>query len=107
MIKYDIKATDIFSAELFPLMTTELAAISKRLSQIPCKNRSEIVISFLKDHCLKTTWLGESKTTTDLITSRTFKTTNIESVFESCRTNNQFLMSFEKYIQTQLDPVPA
>src|SRR5688572_30405619 len=108
MIKYDIKASDRFSAALFPLVTTELSAIGDRLSQIPCRNRGEIVISFLKDHSLKTTWLSESKTTTDLITSRSFTTIHIESIFESCKkTNTEFLRSFEDYIQKQLDPVAA
>lgn len=107
MIKYDIKDTDRFNAPLFPLVTTELSAIGERLSQIPCRNRGEIVISFLKDHSLKTTWLGESRTTTDLMTSRAFATIHIESMFESCKANSQFLRSFEEYIQKQLDSVTA
>ena len=104
MNKYDIQATDTFDPLLFPLVTGELSVISKRLSPILCRNRGEIVISFLKDHCLQTSWLSESKETTSLITSREFRTSQIESLFESCRPHIHFRTAFEAFIKKQLEP---
>jgi hypothetical protein len=97
-----IKDYEKFSPVNYPNAMHELAALIQGISQIPVYFKVEIIISFLKDHNLKTNWVEGNPALTRMITSGFFKTAHLESLFESCRHNKVFLNDFEAYIKRQI-----
>lgn len=97
-----IKDYEKFNPENHPNAIHELAALSQGISHISIYYKVEIVVSFLKNHCLKTDWIDANQPLTRMITSGFFKTSNLESLFESFRSNKVFLIDFEHYISKLL-----
>jgi hypothetical protein len=91
-----------FNPENYPMAVHELSALSQGISEISIYYKVEIIVSYIKDHCLKNDWIDANPALTRLITSGFFKTSHLESLFESCRSNKVFLKDFEDYISTQL-----
>jgi hypothetical protein len=91
-----------FSPENYPKAFHELSVLNQGISNVGIYYNVEIVVSFLKNHCLKTTWIDANPALTRMMTSGFFKTSHLESLFESCRNNKAFLKDFEEYISQQL-----
>jgi hypothetical protein len=97
---YDIKTGDNFVPFNYPEVEKELTLIRKGISHIHSTVKGEVIISYFKDYCLKCEWIKDYPKLTELITSRHFKTTHIQSLFDACRSNKIFLETFEGYIKT-------
>ena len=97
-----INDNENFYPENHPNAISELSALSRGISDIPIYFRAEIIISYLKEHCLKTTWIDANPALSRRITSGFFKTSHLESLFESFRNNKFFIKNFEQYISKQL-----
>jgi hypothetical protein len=97
-----IKDYEKFSPANYPNAIHELSVLNQGISDIAIYYNVEIIISFLKNHCLKTTWIDANPALTRMITSGFFKTSHLESLFESCRNNKVFLKDFEDHISKQL-----
>jgi hypothetical protein len=101
-INNNIKNHEQFSAVNFPNAMDELSTLSQGVSQISIYYKVEIIVSYLKNHCLKTDWIHANLPLTRMITSGFFKTSHLESLFESFRNNKVFLKDFEDYIAKQI-----
>jgi hypothetical protein len=101
--KYNIQDTDRFVADYYPEMVNELAVMRSYMSPIFCNNKGEIVVSYLKDHCLRNSWIKGNPELIKLITSGFLLVSHTESLFESCRRNKPFSDDFEDYIKWQLE----
>lgn len=99
---YEVRERDIFQLQFYPEVQNELVVISKRLKQMPGDHKTEIVISFLKDHCIKTEWFRNNGDVIKLITSRFFNTEHIEALFNGGKSNRAFISDFEKCISALL-----
>jgi hypothetical protein len=99
---YHIKEGDRFAAEDFPLVVSELRILSQGISHIPATGKGEMIVSFVKDHALNSEWVKENPTLSGLITSRVFPTSNIESLFDSCRGNITFKEQLQDYIMNHV-----
>src|SRR5688572_4030933 len=97
-----IKDYERFSPANYPNAVYELSALNQGISDIPIYFKVEIIISYLKNHTLKTEWIDANPALARMITSGFFKTSRLESLFESCRNNKVFLTDFEDYISKQL-----
>lgn len=95
---YNVSDNDEFSASDYPRVVDELAALNKGTVHVPVDHKTDMIISYLKDHCLDTGWIHSNPALATLITSKSFSTLQIESLFESCRKNVAFLADFETYI---------
>lgn len=95
---YTIKDADTFNPENYPEVVKELAVMSKGMAHIPIYYKENIVISYFKDHSIKYDWADANPKLAELITSNTFMSLHIESLFESCRKYKHFLKGFEDYI---------
>ena len=103
MTKYNILKGDNFNSINFPDVVKELAAIQISLEGYDSHHKSEIVISFLKDHSIQMRLIPGNKKMIKAINSTFRSTSHIESLFDSCRENKSFLNGFERYIQGELE----
>jgi hypothetical protein len=97
-----IKDNEHFNPANYPNAMSELSALKLGISETSIYFKAEIIISYLKDHSLQTTWLDANPRLTQMVTSGFFKTSHVESIFESGRRNKTFLNNFEEYISKQL-----
>lgn len=100
--KYSIKDTDVFDCQDFPQIVRELEAIKDITATLPDGYKIEIIISFLKNHSIRKTWIQANQPLVDLITSGSLPISNMEVLFESCKRNPGFLHAYEAYITKQI-----
>jgi hypothetical protein len=96
---YHVTEGDDFLPTHYPEVEKELTAIMQDTRQIHSVVKGEMIVSYFKDHCLKTEWTKDYPELTARITSRHFKTTHLQSLFDSCRDNKTFLAAFESHIR--------
>jgi hypothetical protein len=96
---YLINEGDNFIPLNYPEIENELAMIIQDTSHLHSVVKGEIIVSFFKDHSLKREWIHDYPELTEMITSRHFKSTHLQSLFDSCRSNKAFLAGFEGHIQ--------
>lgn len=94
--------TEQFYPVNFPNAISELAALRSGISDTSIYFNVEIIISYLKNHTLPIPWIDANPVLTRLVTSGFFKTSHLESLFESRRDNNIFIKDLEEYISRQL-----
>jgi hypothetical protein len=97
-----VKDYEKFSPANYPKAFHELSVLNQGISHIAIYFKVEIIISYLKDHSLKTAWIEANPALTRMLTCGFFKTSHLESLFESCRNNKVFLYDFEEYISRLL-----
>jgi hypothetical protein len=101
-IQYKIDNGEYFQPKLYPQLLLEMASLQKGIATFPGHFRSDIIISFLKDHSLRLEWIKENPELTSLLTSGCLLTRNIESLFEAGRFNRRFSRQFEDYLREEL-----
>jgi hypothetical protein len=99
---YQIKPSDSFSENMYPEVIQELLVLRERSLPMQSAFKTDIVISFLKDHCIKVEWLAMNGAVCKLITSGSLSISHLESLFSACRTNILFLKAFEECIKVKL-----
>lgn len=97
-----IKNNENFNPANYPRAMSELSALQSGIAETAVYFKVEIVVSYLKDHILQTTWVDANPALTRMVTSGFFKTSNLESLFELARDNKIFLKDLEEYIGKQL-----
>jgi len=102
MSNITINDNEKFSPANYPNVINELSTLSQGISQISNHFKVEIIVSYLKNHYLKTDWVDANPALSRMIKSGYFKTSYLESLFEDCRSNKVFLQGFEDYISNQL-----
>lgn len=100
--KYTINETDNFDEGLYPQVAGEIEGLHGSLIAIKGTNKVSIIISLLKDHCIKTEWLDGNKQLAMLLTSGVLQTSHLESLFNSCKHNTNFTSGLEAYMSTRL-----
>jgi hypothetical protein len=103
--RHVINDTDVFDERDFPEITFELLSLKQKVSGLEGQHKEEIIISYLKDHSIKTTWVETYPKLTAIMISSTLPVLHLEHLFESCRKNTAFLAAFENYIHRQLGEV--
>jgi hypothetical protein len=88
-----------FDQANYPLIEEEIQLINKKSADYPLYFKVEMIISFLKDHCLQTSWVKANLQLAGLVTSGTLFTGHIESLFESCRNNAIFRKELESHLK--------
>ena len=80
----------------------KLAAIKNETILVPVYFKADIIISYLKNHCIKNDWIKGNPELAKRITSGTFITTQVEPVFKRCNNHKVFLNDYESYIRMQI-----
>lgn len=96
---YRVKESDTFIPFNYPEVEKELILIIQGISHMHSMVKGEIIVSYFKDHCLKSEWIKDYPELTELVTSRSFKSTHLQSLFDACRSNKSFLENFESHIK--------
>ena len=109
---FNVAFDDIFQREKFPDVVRELDRIADDLQLIPGNRKGEILISFFKDHAIKSEYLTTNARVIDKIRSGSLNTYYMEELFSACRSNTRFLGDYEQYILNRLTmntdhPAPA
>ena len=104
---YSIKDTDKFNAKDYSAVTDEVAIIVKQTAEMLPPYKEDIIISYLKDHAIKNTWITANPFLANLVTSNVLPTSNIEALFDASRTNMVFRNQFEAFLKAcfRLQPV--
>ena len=66
--------------------------------------KAEIIVSFLKNHCLQSEWVTANPVLAQLVTSKSVYSSRIESLFNSCENNPAFWQQLETYLKGELAP---
>ena len=100
--KYHTGKNEEFHQESYPDVLTELESIHRDSARMSGNFKSDIVISFLKDHSLDIRWIEMNPKFVKFMTARSVSTVHLESRFASCQGNSLFLGGLESCIKKQL-----
>ena len=97
--KYLIRATDQFNPENFSSITEEVQSIKDEIIDFPTLFKSDILVSFLKDHTIDNDWREANPELSALVISGLPFKGSIEALFESSRGNPAFRTDLETYLK--------
>jgi len=100
--KFSIGNADQFNPEDYAFITEDLALMLEQIKHIPRDFRAEMIVSFLKNHCLRCEWIAANPELTRLVTSKSVFSSKIESLFEGCQGNSVFSRQLETYLKGKL-----
>ena len=99
---YHVAESDRFNHENYPTVMAEISHLSSALTGLDSTHKSEMVISFLKDHCIDSKWLEGNTQSIRPLTSGAIATFHLESLFNACRHNKTFLSGLEDFIAAKV-----
>lgn len=88
-----------FSAADYPHIRAELSKIVSDLHEFPVYFKKEIIVSYLRDHSIRSEWIAANPLLVKLLTSGALATGQMELLFERCRWNKAFRQDYERYIR--------
>ena len=98
-ILFQIGDDESFDESKYPKISREMDELSREVYLLAGDHKAEVIISFLKNHCISSAYLpGNGRIVRKLI-SGAVETTWTEALFESCQGNSIFLRAFELYIK--------
>jgi hypothetical protein len=100
---YDITSNSRFNSIDYPKVTSELIVLKEDIAQLQGNYKKDMLVSYLKDHCMMSHWIEANPKFAKMITSGFFDTPQIESLFEACRKNAVFLAAFEDFVKSFLE----
>jgi len=102
--KFSIGNADHFNPGHYAFIADDLAIMMEQIKHIPHDFVAEIMVSFLKNHCLRCEWIAANPVLARLVSSKSVRSDKIESLFESCQTNSVFSQELETYLKGKLTP---
>ncbi|MEO5947395.1 MAG: hypothetical protein ABIP79_11315 [Chitinophagaceae bacterium] len=93
-----VRATDRFNENNFPKVQEELEAICNATSQVSIWDKTDMLISYLKDHFINNDRTKINPELTRLLMTGFYQTSHLELLFASFRYNQSFIKDLENYI---------
>jgi hypothetical protein len=100
---YTTAITDVFNQANYADITEELVLFRQSAIALPCSYKATMLISFVKDHMIRSDLVRAYPELVSHITSRQTAVKHLERLFEACRANIAFQKDFEIYIRHQLE----
>lgn len=100
--KFSIGNADQFNPGDYAFIADDLAIMIEQVKDIPHDFIAEIIVSFLKNHCLRCEWIAANPELAQLVASKSVRSDQIESLFESCQGNSVFSRELETYLKGKL-----
>ena len=91
-----------FNIDDFTTLKKDIKTISDSLSQINKEYAVDIIISFTRDHTIKSEWIKCNTTVNNLVTKKKIPLDLIEYIFKESRNYPRFRIDFENYIKDKL-----
>lgn len=91
-----------FNIDDFINLKKDINTISDNLSQINKDYAVDIIISFTRDHTIKSDWIKSNPTVNNLVTKKKIPLNLMEYMFKESRNYPTFRIDFENYIKEQL-----
>ena len=98
--KKTIRESGTFNSENHPNLIVEINRILN--SALIDEHSASIIISFCKDHTLTEELIDKNKVFAQDVAKGEIKTTEIQSVFQSQKDDEEFIKSFEKFLESNL-----
>lgn len=98
--KFLIRETDRFDPANFPQLEICLDQITKQLNREPAGPKADMLLSFVKDHSIKSQHVTDHPALTLLISTKSLPLDSIEALFESSRNNPSFKKDLEAHIRS-------
>lgn len=99
--RFRIRDSDRFNAADFPMLETNIPFAKEAFNKLPSIYRTEILISFLKDHCFRSEWVFANPALCDMIRSKVLPLDDLEALFASGKDNKAFIIDLEQYIEEE------
>ena len=99
--KYLVKDNDQFDPDFFSFFMDDTKMIREQTDHVLPTFRTEIILSFLKNHSLQPEWVNANPELTKLITSGSLATGNISLLFDSCRDKPVFREQMESFLRQE------
>jgi len=99
----NVGETGKFNSDDYPTMVAELTLMLKDLHQVPIYFKKDIIISYLKDHSVRTEWIEAKQNLVKILRSGGLATAHLEKKFEGCRWNTPFRTDLERYIKARIN----
>jgi len=97
--RYLVSESDNFKADNFPKVIEEIDAVCKLLSTTFTGFNIDMLISFLKDHCMDASWVKNHPKPAEMISAMASGLGNTEGLFKSSFGNRNFSTGLEDYIR--------
>jgi|TARA_B110000977_G_C10968647_1_gene451450 hypothetical protein len=91
-----------FNIDDFANLKKDINTISNNLSQINKNYAVDIIISFTRDHTIKSEWIKSNPTVNNLVTKKKIPLNLMEYMFKESSNYPGFRNDFENYIKEQL-----
>jgi hypothetical protein len=104
--KFSISTTAHFVPSEFPQLEASIQQVIKQLADEPVV-KVEMVLSFVKDHCINSTQVKSYPELASLISNQSLPLQLLEALFEAGRNNPVFKKGLEEHIRcrfTTTDP---
>lgn len=96
--KFLVLSTDTFNPLNFPFIAEEIRCICEKTAKLSSAFKTDMIISFLKNHSLQNNWKDQNPVLTKMITTGSLLAGNIEALFELSRNNLTFRLDLENYV---------
>lgn len=100
---YDIDADSIFKPSDYAEITKNIADLNAQTQDLSGSHKAEIIISYLKDHKIKSTWAINYPVLVSFLRSARHLS-QLELLFESCKTYKSFSDDLENHIRNNISP---
>lgn len=101
--KYDIDSDSIFTPSDYADIAKIIEDLNTETKDMSGDHKAEIIISFLKDHKIKSTWVAANPGLVSFLRSAKHLST-LEILFESCKSYSSFSAGLESYLYGRIAP---
>lgn len=101
--RFLIKEHDQFVPYDFPQIEADLDVLVTSMAKLPSLENKEMLLSFVKDHSMRTEWVNANPVLAEMISTNTLPVKNLEALFASCRRNPPFRTQLEEYITQRFE----
>lgn len=100
---YLITEHDAFSPEFYPDIVHEVGVMREQYASITSRDKSRVIISMLRDHCVNAEWLETDAFLIRSLISSSKQTVQLEALFDASRGKRSFQIQLEAYVIKKLE----
>ncbi|GAA4746215.1 hypothetical protein [Flavisolibacter ginsenosidimutans] len=104
--KFRVGESNSFDPASFPELQPCLQQIVAQLNRESAGPKTEMLLSFVKDHRIKSQLVADHPALANLISTKSLPLAVLEDLFESSRTNPSFRNDLEKFVSAYFAAAP-